>query len=55
MARQQRTNIYLTLRQLRELRAEARTLGISRAELIRRILDAHLMKKPEPQREEGNA
>jgi len=37
-----RTNIYLTERQQRALRKEAKTLGVAMAELIRRILDAHL-------------
>jgi predicted HicB family RNase H-like nuclease len=38
----QRTNIYLTERQQKRLSAEAKRLGISLAELIRRILDQHL-------------
>ena len=37
-----RTNIYLTERQQKRLSAEAKRLGISLAELIRRILDQHL-------------
>jgi len=37
-----RTNIYLTERQKKALHKEARKLGVSVAELIRRILDKHL-------------
>jgi len=37
-----RTNIYLTERQQKALQKEAQKLGVSVAELIRRILDKHL-------------
>lgn len=36
-----RTNIYLPLRMLQKLRDEAKALGISVAELIRRIIDLY--------------
>jgi hypothetical protein len=39
-----RTNIYLTDRQMTELKKEAKKIGISLAELIRRIFDAHIEK-----------
>lgn len=37
-----RTNIYLTERQRKTFAAQAGKLGISVAELIRRILDKHI-------------
>jgi len=40
-----RTNIYLTERQQKALQKEAQKLGVSVAELIRRILDRHLDQK----------
>jgi hypothetical protein len=39
-----RTNIYLTDRQMTELRKEAKKLGVPLAELIRRIFDTHIEK-----------
>jgi hypothetical protein len=40
----QRTNIYLTERQMKLLAKEAEKVGVSMAELVRRILDAWLAK-----------
>jgi len=40
-----RTNIYFTERQRKELAKEAKKLGITPAELVRRILDAYLDNK----------
>ncbi len=40
-----RTNIYLTERQQKALQKEAQKLGVSVAELIRRILDRHLDRR----------
>jgi len=40
-----RTNIYLTDRQRKVLAKEALKLGVSVAELIRRILDEHIDTK----------
>jgi hypothetical protein len=40
-----RTNIYLTERQMMELKKEAKKTGITLAELIRRIFDRHLDEK----------
>lgn len=40
-----RTQIQLTERQARELRARARELGVSVAELIRRFVDASLREE----------
>ena len=40
----QRTNIYLTEPQKKALRKQARTLGISTAELIRRFIDEALRR-----------
>jgi predicted DNA binding CopG/RHH family protein len=37
-----RTNIYLTERQIKELKKQATKIGISTSELIRRILDQYL-------------
>lgn len=40
-----RTNIYLTDRQVKELKEIADKLGLSTAELIRRVLDLYLENK----------
>jgi hypothetical protein len=41
-----RTNIYLTDPQKKELDRRAKKLGVSTAELIRRIIDEALQPKP---------
>lgn len=40
-----RTQIYLTEKEQEYLKKEAKEIGISKAELIRRILDDYLKKK----------
>lgn len=40
-----RTMVYLDSEQLQALRAEAKTQGISLAELLRRLVQAHLEKR----------
>lgn len=45
MSTMNRTNIYLTDRQQKELAKQAAKAGISMAELIRRILDQALFDK----------
>jgi len=40
-----RTSLFLTDKQLAKLKKEANKLGLKTAELIRRILDAHLGQK----------
>lgn len=45
VGRMHRTNIYLTERQEKMLQKEATKLGISMAELIRRVLDTYLERK----------
>jgi predicted DNA binding CopG/RHH family protein len=37
-----RTNIYLTDRQMKALQKKAAKIGVSIAELVRRILDEHI-------------
>ena len=39
-----RTQIYLTDKEHDYLKKEAEILGISKAELIRRVLDSHIIK-----------
>jgi len=39
-----RTNIYITTPEKKALEKEAKLLGISFAELVRRILDEHIKK-----------
>lgn len=40
-----RTQIYLTIRQMKLLKQKALDAGVSLSELIRRILDEYLMKE----------
>ena len=40
-----RTNIYLTERQMKALQKKADKMGLSMAELVRRILDEYLDKE----------
>lgn len=40
-----RTMVYLELAQHRALKAEAKRLGISLAELVRRLVDEHLRRR----------
>ncbi|HVB58830.1 MAG TPA: ribbon-helix-helix domain-containing protein [Candidatus Acidoferrales bacterium] len=40
-----RTNIYLTQPEMKALEKESKALGISMAELIRRILDKHIAQQ----------
>ena len=40
-----RTQIYLTKQEVTKLKKEAQGLGISKSELIRRIIDLYLDKK----------
>ena len=41
-----RRQIYLTSLQVKSLAKEAKGLGISVSELIRRVLDGHILKRP---------
>jgi predicted DNA-binding protein len=40
-----RTNIHLTLEQLKKLSAESKLTGVPKAEIIRRLINAHYAKK----------
>jgi hypothetical protein len=46
-----RTQIYLTDKEQEHLKREADALGISKAELIRRILDIYISKKSDKKKD----